>query len=57
MTHWVTSKPLVWVTDLAKVQIVMHYYKWTQCLCFSIIYLSLKYNPTKIIAKKMSHMS
>lgn len=47
MTHSVASKPLGWLTDLAKAQIVTCYHKWTQCLCFSTMYLSVKYNPTK----------
>lgn len=45
MTHRVTSKPLGWVTDLAKAQIVMCYYKWVQSFCFS----SYKYIPTNTI--------
>lgn len=57
MTHWVTSKPLGWVTDLAKEQIVIHYYKWTKSLCFSTIYLSFKYIPINIIRKKGPHTS
>lgn len=53
MTHRVTSKPLGWVTELAKAQIVMCYYKLTQSFCFS----RYKYIPTYTIGEKASHVT